>query len=56
MVCLALKKQYYFLGSTLTYSRFGVKGTLKLNIDGNFLEDSGCLGVGGVVRNRDEIG
>jgi len=29
------------------------KGTLKLNIDGSFLEDFGCLGVGGVVRNHD---
>jgi len=29
------------------------KGTLKLNVDGSFLEDFGCLGVGGVVRNHD---
>ena len=28
------------------------EGTLKLNIDGNFLEDLGCLGAGGVVRNH----
>jgi hypothetical protein len=26
--------------------------TLKLNIDGSFLEDSKCLGVGGVVCNH----
>ena len=30
------------------------EGTLKLNIDGSFLEDFGCLGAGGVVRNHDE--
>jgi hypothetical protein len=29
-----------------------LEGTLKPNIDGNFLEDFGCLGVGGVVRNH----
>jgi len=29
------------------------KGTLKLNIDGSFLQDFGCLGAGGVVRNHD---
>jgi len=29
------------------------KDTLKLNIDGNFLQDFGCLGAGGVVRNHD---
>jgi hypothetical protein len=29
------------------------EGTLKLNIDGSFLEDLGCLAVGGVVRNHD---
>ena len=29
------------------------EGTLKLNIDGSFLEDFGCLGAGGVVRNHD---
>nr|ABN09037.1 Polynucleotidyl transferase, Ribonuclease H fold [Medicago truncatula] len=29
------------------------EGTLKLNSDGSFLEDFGCLGVGGVVRNHD---
>ena len=29
-----------------------LEGTLKLNIDGSFLEDLGCLGVGGVVRNH----
>ena len=28
------------------------EGTLKLNIDGSFLEDLGCLGAGGVVRNH----
>jgi hypothetical protein len=29
------------------------EGTLKLNIDGSFLEDFGCLDVGGVVCNHD---
>jgi len=29
------------------------KDTLKLNIDGSFLEEFGCLGVGGVVHNHD---
>jgi len=29
------------------------KGTLKLNIDGSFLEDLSCSSVGGVVRNHD---
>jgi len=29
------------------------EGTLKLNIDGSFLEDISCLGAGGVVRNHD---
>jgi len=29
------------------------EGTLKLNNDGSFLEDFGCLGAGGVVRNHD---
>ena len=29
------------------------EGTLELNIDGRFLEDFGCLGVGGVVGNHD---
>ena len=28
------------------------EGTLKLNTDGSFLEDFGCLGVGGVVHNH----
>jgi len=31
-----------------------LKGTLKLNVDGSFLEGSGCLGGSGVVRNHDE--
>jgi len=29
------------------------EGTLKLNIDGSFLEDFGCLGAGSDVRNHD---
>ena len=29
------------------------EGTLKLNIDGSFLEYFGCLGAGGVVPNHD---
>jgi len=29
------------------------EGTLELNIDGRFLENFGCLCVGGVVRNHD---
>ena len=29
------------------------EGTLKLNIDGSFLEDFGCLGAGDVVCNHD---
>ena len=31
-----------------------LEGTLKLNINGSFLEDLCCLGAGGVVRNHDE--
>nr|ABN08647.1 hypothetical protein MtrDRAFT_AC157891g20v2 [Medicago truncatula] len=31
-----------------------LKGTLKLNVDGSFLEGSGCLGGSGVVCNHDE--
>jgi len=30
-----------------------LEGTLKLNIDGSFLKDFGCLGADGVVRNHD---
>jgi len=30
-----------------------LKDTFKLNIDGSFLEEFGCLGVGGVVHNHD---
>lgn len=28
--------------------------TLKLNVDGSFLQGFGCLGVGGIVRNHDK--
>ena len=30
-----------------------LEGTLKLNIDGSFLEGFGCLGADGIVRNHD---
>ncbi|PNX91147.1 proteasome subunit alpha type, partial [Trifolium pratense] len=29
------------------------EGTLKLNVDGSFLEDSFCLGVDGVIRSNE---